>query len=67
MFVSSIQKNIQGPCGNNAYECLDSMNEFEPMDIPRWNDEQLIIGQAYSTISGSYGRVTMIIFCFTRN
>ncbi len=54
MYISSIQKNIQGPCGNSTYECLSSLHECPS---PRWNSEQLIIGQAYSTMSGNYGKV----------
>jgi hypothetical protein len=63
IYISSVQKDIQGPCGNSTYECLSSMNEVV---IPRWNYEQLIIGQAYSTISGVHGMVRKILLFFSK-
>jgi hypothetical protein len=54
---------IQGPCGNNTYECLSSSDESPSMFIPCMNDKQLIIGQLYSTINErSSGKVRMVIF-----
>jgi hypothetical protein len=56
-----IEKSIQGPCGNSTYECLSKLDESQLMFIPYLNDEQLILGQVYSTINGCFGTVRIII------
>jgi len=55
------QISIQGPCGNNTYECLSKLNDYQSMFISHWKDEQLIIGQIYSTINGYFGTVRIFI------
>jgi hypothetical protein len=62
MYINSLQKNIQGPCGNSTYECLSPLNESQSKFISQWNDEQLIVGQVYSRINGCFGKVRKRIF-----
>jgi len=54
------QITLQGPCGNNTYQCLSKLNDYQSMFITHWKDEQLIIGQIYSTINGYFGTVKLI-------
>lgn len=54
-----ILNNIQGPCGNNTYECLNQLSSSKV--ILQLKDEQIIIGQVYSAINGCFGTVRIKI------
>lgn len=50
--------SIQGPCGNSTYQPLSPTNTYECASlISRISDEQLIVEERYSTISGCFGTV----------
>ncbi len=56
-------KNIQGPCGNNTFEFVSTMNDFDGRTtISRISDDQLIIEERYSTIDGCFGTVKTPVF-----
>ena len=57
MLMHSRQNPLQGPCGNSVYECLHPSNGLPMKFLIRWRDEQLIMGENYSTIGGEYGAV----------
>ena len=48
---------IQGACGNSTLQCLSTGKSLASMPIPRFNDEQLIVEERYSTIDGCFGTV----------
>ncbi len=60
MYIDSLWKNIQGPCGNSTYECLLPLKDSQLMMRPCWKDEQLIVGQVYSTMNGCFGTVRLV-------
>lgn len=58
MLMHPRQNPLQGPCGNSIYECLHPWNDLPMQFLTHWRDEQLIMGEKYSTIRGEYGTVS---------